>query len=209
MQAIIISFIISLIVPFAIINTIAPIIASIWLISIGESRIVIIAIAAMMLSPFAYVIATMPAIPFILVGKKLLDMRKAFTTASGFIFLLIFSLWTYVLMSLWTIFVFTYSPEIHQDRSIPHLLLAYSTSTAAFSYMATKEDSNNKSALFACFVNQLSSLFLAGLIVFSSFTLAEIILFYLKFVLAAFVIGAGIGVFFSNRFARTKNNSMQ
>lgn len=211
MQKIILYTFILLFVPFVIINAIAFIMASIWLVSIGEGGIILIAIGAMILSPVAYVIAFIPAMPIILIGAKLLEMKKAYATATGHILLFAGALWTYALMVAWTIFVFTYSSEIYENRSIPHLLLAYVTSTAAFSYMASKEDGSNNTAYFACYLSQLSSLFFSGLILFSNLTLTEIIIYYIIFVLVAFVLGAAVGVFASKRFERlnwqSKNNS--
>ncbi len=92
-------------------------------------------------------------------------------------------------MAGWTIYVFSYLPEIIIDKSLPYIWLAYCVSAAPFSYMASKETNENWSAHFATLTNQMSSAALTLMIIFADLEMSEMIPIFLGIIIIFYTIG--------------------
>ena len=183
------SFMMIFALPLVFLNWFAPIVAVIWLLYLGDFQILIMALVASFASSFGYAIGMLPAMVILLPGIFLIEKSSPLVKAVGMILLAIGGLWTYALMGLWTLFVFGYSPEVAIDRSIPYVLLAYSVSTAAFSYMASKETNAHWGTHYATLLNQLSSMVLCLMLLFSDFSISTMVIVFTGLVIIGYIIG--------------------
>lgn len=175
--------------PLVVINFSSPIVAIIWLVYLGEYLLLLISLIAVLLSTFMYALAMIPALAVLIPGIFLLEKKNALLRGVGLAISSIGGMWSYALMAGWTIYVFSYLPEIIIDKSLPHILLAYCVSTAPFSYMASKETNENWSAHFATLTNQMSSAALTLMIIFADLEMSEMIPIFLGIIIIFYTIG--------------------
>mgnify|MGYP001171012545 FL=1 len=186
--------------PLLILNFIAPTAAIIWLLYLGQFNILLLALGAIFVSTFAYVIAMIPSIAILIPGAQLISKENTTLKYIGFLLLAIGGFWNYILMGLWTLFVFFYaageavSTNSSDPPIIPYMLLAYSVSTASFSYMASKENSKNEGAFFATLVNQLSSAVFLAMTLLGIYGIEMIINIYIATVIICYLIGLFTGL---------------
>ena len=180
--------------PLLILNWIAGPVAVIWLLAIGDFYLVLTGAVGAFGASFGYALAMIPAVLIMLPGVFLSKINNFISKILGFIILSVTGLWTYILMAGWTFYVFGYVPEILEDRSIPHILFAYTIATGPFAFMASKEPSDNWGAGFAVLLNQLSTFALVLMLIFTSMQLSSQIIIFIGIILVGYVIGLASGL---------------
>jgi hypothetical protein len=201
------AFMIIFALPLVFLKWIAPIVSVVWLIYLGDYNILITGIIAGLISVFAYALAMIPAMALLVPGAMLIQRGSSILKALGYFVLSVGRFWNYVLMAGWTLYVFGYSPEAIEARSLPYLLFAYGVSIHPFSYMASKEDSDNWHADFATLLNQLSTAILLILLVFSNLEIISIVAIFALVVVFGYVIGLFSGLL--SPFRQSPENSYE
>ena len=124
--------------PILALNALGGIVSGIWLICLGQWKLVVFGLLVGIFATWLLSLVMMPAVALILLGSKLANKGKLL----GFLaFVSAASLWQYVLASIWCIAVFFSIAEHATDKTvIPRMIWAYGVAIAPWSYMAQGED---------------------------------------------------------------------
>ena len=146
-------------VPIMLLNLLGGIVSGIWLAILGEWNEIFRGILFMVVSGFAISIALMPSLLFaapaamaIQKGKKLL----------GIFFGSLSVLYTFVLMTIWCVWIMWLFGSSANDRSlIPLLIWSYGVALAPWMWLAQKDQQGggNEYSLFTIFFAQVSYIF--------------------------------------------------
>ena len=128
-------------VPMFALNALGGIVSGIWLICLGQWKLVVLGLLVGIFATWFLSLAMMPAMGLILLGSKLAERGKF----SGFLaFMSLASLWQYALISIWCIVVFFSLAAHATDKTIiPRMIWAYGVALAPLSYMAQGEDAGS------------------------------------------------------------------
>ena len=189
--------------PLLFLNWLAPVVEVVWLLLLGEIYLRVVGAAGVAGACFSYALLMIPAVIIMLPGAYLANINNFLTKILGFIVLSVTGLWSYILMAGWTFYVFGYVPEILEDRSIPHILFAYTIATAPFAYMASKETGDNWGATFAVLLNQVSTAALVGMLIFTSMQISSQIIIFVGIILVGYIIGLSSGLL--SQISKTKD----
>ena len=142
-------------VPIFALNALGGVVSGIWLLCIGQWKLVVFGLLAGIFATWLLSLAMMPAIGLILLGSKLAEKGKV----SAFLALVsMASLWQYVIAAIWCIAVFFSIAEHSTDKTvIPRMIWAYGVAIAPWVYMAQGEDQGSGavmmfSACIACLI---------------------------------------------------------
>jgi len=149
-------------------NFFAGIVGAIWLLCIGEWRIVVAGILASFTMPWWWLVVSLPTLALFPLLVFFSNKKNVLGMA---IFAFLADLYNSVLMTAWiaTVFFFAVDLIFWSDVSlIPMLLFAYSVATSPFLYMASKEPPDNFATSYSVLTIVIGSflivlLFLIGL----------------------------------------------
>jgi hypothetical protein len=125
-------------IPIFALNALGGVVSGIWLLCIGQWKLVVYGLLAGISATWLLSLAMMPAMGLILLGSKLAEKGKL----SAFLALVsMASLWQYVIASIWCVAVFLAIAEHSTDKTvIPRIIWAYGVAIAPWAYMARGED---------------------------------------------------------------------
>ncbi|HVU06624.1 MAG TPA: hypothetical protein VHE10_02455 [Candidatus Paceibacterota bacterium] len=126
------------IVPFIMLNVLGSIVSTIWLLFLGEWRLVVMGVIFILISSFVISILLLPTMGFMyLILKSLEKNRRVLVAIVGWLNLT----YTHVIGLVWTIGIFILMFNIAGDGNVfPYLLFGYGLATGPYAYMASKED---------------------------------------------------------------------
>jgi hypothetical protein len=126
-------------VPLLVLNLAGGIVAGVWLMFLGEWWPLVVGVAVIVGGAWACALLLSPSL---LIGMfaALLFERGGIYRLVAYPLVLAVSLWTYVVMCVWTLLWFFYfSHSALSGSIIPMMLWAYTVATAPWSYMAQRE----------------------------------------------------------------------
>jgi len=148
-------------IPIIVLNVISGIVSGIWLIILGQWKIVVAAILISLFVLFVYLIVAMIQMPLVLLMSYAVERsKKTLAMFSGFLNLFI----GYAIILFYVFMVLVKVIEISIKTNlniIPLLLLGYSVATGPFSYLASKEREDSFGSFIAVFIAQISYLLFA------------------------------------------------
>jgi hypothetical protein len=142
-------------IPILVLNIFGEIIGGVWLMFLGEWKLVICWFIFSIFAPYAYSIVLLIQIP--LAGLSILTLKKNMknlTLIIGFISSLI----TYLIITAYVLFIINKAVFISESKGIniiALLLFGYGIATGPFSYMASKEGPEATGSFIAVFVSQI------------------------------------------------------
>jgi len=134
-------------------NTFGGLVGGIWLLCIGEWKLVLGTFFITFIVPMVFSLVMLPAFGFGILGVKAMEKENVI----GLILCgVISTLYSYIVLSAWSLFVFDFFNRIHHEFGInytPLLLWGYSIATGPFFYMASKDNPNelNMGSSMGCF----------------------------------------------------------
>jgi len=174
-----------LISPIKILNFAGGIVGGLWLIINGQWRFILILIILGIVSVWIISLLLLPGLLFAVPVAYGSNHKKYFFS---YLFGIINLVWTYVVMTAWSVASYVFILNQHTEGSIfPYLLLSYSLATSPWTYMAQKEQAPDLSATtIGAFFLCLGSLFLFifNLISRGPSTSQQIIVFGISMVIA-------------------------
>ncbi len=138
--------------PLVILNVIGTIVAVIWLLCVGQWKLIILGFIVSFLFKFAYMIPALIHLPLGFLALKC--MEKKYNLLSLFI-VFINLLFINSINLVWIFFVYATSVHLVTGNSLPYLLFGYAVATAPISYMAS-EDRDSISTSLGVFLTQLA-----------------------------------------------------
>jgi hypothetical protein len=158
-------------VPIMLLNTFGGIVAGIWLAILGEWWALGTGAVLLLVSMFGLSFVLMP-------GILVFGMPGAYLLSRGSVlaypFALLSSLYTFAVMTVWSVWVFNLYMQYADARSFfPLLLWSYGTATGPWTYMASKERDNTASTVSA-FAAQLGYIVMIVMAVFFQPTLLDL-----------------------------------
>ena len=149
-----------------------------------------------LVAPFALTFPLMLSMIFIVPGAFLFE-KGFFGKVIGFPFLILGSLVTWGVITVWGILVFDYAEILYSKNAydiIPYLLLAYSVATSPWSYMASKESPDNIGAIIPNIFNQIAAVIIIYIIGFQKADILIIGPTYIGFMLFGFILSLLFGL---------------
>jgi len=144
--------------PIVGLNIAGGIAGAIWLLVLGEWRLVLIAILVSIAFPFAYSLISMPQIGLLALMHRFRDRHRKLALAVGFGNMLI----SHAINLAWLVLVFYLALRYSEGHSvIPYLLFGWEVALGPFQYMATKEPPDSIGTYVAVYLMQVSYLVLA------------------------------------------------
>jgi hypothetical protein len=133
-----------------IVNTFGGLVAGIWLLAMGEWRLVVLGFLLSFIMPTAWSIASIPMLGFAaLLFTRSEQPNRPAVAAGGFVL----SIWNAALISMWCASVFfLFTGKIEEGTTLPLLLWAYSTTMAPLAYMASKEPPDSHGTALGMFL---------------------------------------------------------
>ncbi len=148
-------------VPIMLLNVFGGIISGIWLIALGQWKLVVGAFFFTMLVPWAYslvAILQMPLAALLMYAQE--RNKKKLCLTLGFINIFI----SHLIILIYVFFIVGIAVDISIYRNLNTyvlLLLGYGVATSPFSYMASKEGPDSLASMLGVFVAQMSYLIFA------------------------------------------------
>ena len=127
-----------LVVPIIILNSLAGLVGGVWLLWLGEWKLVLGGFLLSVFAPFWASLLVMPGMIFAIPGIAAIERGN---TWIGTILVSLSGLWTYTVVTIWCLVAFWYVPQFgsNSDPFLPFLLFAYAVATAPWALMAQKE----------------------------------------------------------------------
>lgn len=125
-------------VPMFILNSLAGIVGGIWLILLGDWKLVIAGFVVAVAAPFWASLLIMPGLIFTIPAVAAMEKGH---TMSGTILASLSGLWTYGVVTGWCLVAFWYV-SVHRhggEPILPFLLFAYAVATAPWALLARKD----------------------------------------------------------------------
>lgn len=173
-------------IPIIFLNFFGGIIAGIWLLFLGQWKLVLGAFIFTMLIPYAYLIVTLIQMPLVALLSYAQNKNKKYLGLTvGFINILI----AHVIILIYVFFILDKAIMISASKNlniIALLLFGYGVATSPFSYMASKEGSNATGSFLAVFVSQISYIIFAIVYLFNYLAIAIPIILLIVFVIEVF-----------------------
>jgi hypothetical protein len=136
-----------LLVPLGIMNLLGGLISGIWLAFLGHWGLIGYGFLIIAFASFGIGFAMMPSLLFAVPAMSLIEKGNNFF---GYIFLLLSSLYTYGILTLWCILILTYyMNQVDNDSIIPVLIWSYGVATGPIGFIAQKE--RNEYSVIATF----------------------------------------------------------
>lgn len=174
-----------LVVPIILLNFLGGIVSGIWLIIIGDWGTFLSGLAYMLFGAFGLSILMFPGLALALPVVKLLESgREKMALLVGLPSLL----WTYGLLTISCVWVFSWVMASAENATVPYLLWSYAVATAPWTYMAQKDaQAGNDSAAHTAFFAQLGmiSLFVAYLTDPSDLSIGRLVWWFAPLMVAA------------------------
>lgn len=125
-------------IPMFILNSLAGLIGGAWLLWLGEWKLVVASVLLTISAPLWTSLLLIPGMVF--AAPSLAALEKGHTTV-GVILAALSALWTYTVITVWSLTVFWYVPTFWDPNQpiSPFLLFAYATATGPWAVMAQKE----------------------------------------------------------------------
>lgn len=145
-------------VPIILLNYFSGIVGGIWLLILGQWRLVFASIAVSFVVPLAYSLVTIIQMPLVLLMSYAEERnKKTLAIFSGFINLFIGHavIFFYVFGVLEAVIKISIKTHL---SIIPFLVLGYSVATGPFSFMASRESEDSVGSFIGVFVTQISYL---------------------------------------------------
>jgi len=137
--------------PLLILNVIGTIIGVIWLLCIGQWKLVIVGLIVSFLFKFIYTLPALIQIPLGLLAYKCAEKKYNFlATIIVFINLLFIN----IVNLLWIFLVYGISIHLATGNSLPYLLFGYAVATAPLSFIAS-QDRDSATTSLGIFLTQL------------------------------------------------------
>lgn len=165
--------------PMLLLNMLGGIVSGIWLIFIGEWRMLLLGVAIIVGGNLIASIALMPGMVLTVPGMALHESGGA---RKSLAYPLLFGgiLWIYLVMSAWAIGAFIIFMRSADSRSwIPLLIWSYGVATAQWTYMAQKETDSSDFSVFAVMFLQIAYLVLMVMVSFFKTTIGHAIIGFL------------------------------
>lgn len=125
-------------IPLALLNLIGGIIAGIWLAILGEWSAILLGCGILFVGAFAVSLLLVPGLG--LAGMGVMAIERG-NKLLGWLFILLASPWTYVVIIGWEVFIFTtFGKRVTADNMVPMWLWTYGAATGVWSYLASKEE---------------------------------------------------------------------
>ncbi len=141
-----------LLVPLGIMNLLGGLISGIWLAFLGHWGLIGYGFLIIAFASFGIGFAMMPSLLFAVPAMSLIEKGNNFF---GYIFLLLSSLYTYGILTLWCILILTYyMNQVDNDSIIPVLIWSYGVATGPIGFIAQKE--RNEYSVIATFFIQIA-----------------------------------------------------
>lgn len=142
--------------PILFLNLLGGIVGGVWILFLGEWRLVVLGIILSSIIPLLYSLTLLIQMPMFLFidylqkhGKKLLTMIFSFLNI----------LFSHVIIVFYVILIADRSilfSEINSLNVVPFLLFGYAVATGPFTYMASKEGDDGAASFIAVFMAQLA-----------------------------------------------------
>jgi hypothetical protein len=173
-------------IPIIFLNFFGGIISGIWLLFLGQWKLVLGAVFFTIFVPYAYSIVLLIQMPLasLIVFAKNKNKKKLGLTA-GFISLLI----GHVIILIYVFFVLAKVISIYESKNlnvIALLLFGYGVATSPFGYMASKEGPGAIGSFLSVFVSQISYIILAIAYLFNYLVIAIPIILLIVFGIEVF-----------------------
>jgi hypothetical protein len=125
-------------VPMFILNSLAGLVGGVWLLWLGDWKLVLVGFLAAACAPLWTSILLLPGLVF--AGPGIAAIERGYTV-TGIALASLSGLWTYIVVTIWCIAAFWYVPHYwtHGQPIVPFLLFAYSVATSPWAIMAQKE----------------------------------------------------------------------
>ena len=181
-----------LFIPLYLLNQLRGIVAGGWLIYLGDWQILGIALGSFLLSMFGLALFWMPSFIFSIPARFLLK-KAGILKVLGYFLGCLAGAWTYLIMGVWTLSVFTFALDASEGQySVPYLMLAYALANGPFSYAVPKKEPDFDTNL-AVITNQLSSVTLLILLALTKISLVSILMIFVLVILIGSLTALGFG----------------
>ena len=145
-------------VPIVALNILGGIGGAIWLLVLGEWKLVLIAVLVSIAFPFAYSVIMLVQVPLSALMHHFKDKNRKLALTIGFVNMLI----GHAVNLVWLVLVFYLALHYSEGQNvIPYLLFGWEVAVSPFQYMATKEPPDNIGTYVAVYLLQISYLILA------------------------------------------------
>ncbi|WP_271065391.1 hypothetical protein [Caulobacter sp. NIBR1757] len=171
-------------IPIMLLNWLGGIVGFIWLIVLGDWATIGLGVAVLLVGTFAIGLALAPGM---LVMAPMAALYERGRRTSALVIGALGLLWTYAVLTVWCVGMFTYMlSRAEGDSIIPYLLWGYGAATGPWTYMAHKESRADPSApaTMTAFAAQLGvmSMMVGALIDQSDLSFERLAWFFVPFV---------------------------
>ena len=150
-----IKFINASLIPVMVLNIGAAIVGGIWLLILGEWRLVLLGVIVAAVMPWIYSLLMIVTMPFMSLIVHLQEKRKKFLfILVGWINMLI----THAVHFFYVLAIFLLAVNYGVDNPMPYLLLGWMVAVGPFQYMARAESSNSLGTFMGMYLVQISYL---------------------------------------------------
>ena len=163
-----------LLVPLGIMNMLGGLISGIWLAFLGHWALIGYGFLIIAFASFGIGFAMMPSLLFAVPAMSLLEKGNKFF---GYIFLLLSTLYTYVILTLWCLLILAYyMNQVDNDSIIPVLIWSYGVATGPIGFIAQKEQ--NEYSMISTFFIQIAFLISIISIYFIGLTFLNLLILF-------------------------------
>jgi hypothetical protein len=173
-------------IPVMVLNFGGGIVGGIWLAILGKWGLIGLGIASMLISSSALSLALTPSFFFMAPASLALDRQRYVT---GVLCLALGNLWTYIVMTVWSVGCFKVVFGYYDSGSIwPYLLLSYGMATSPWTYLATRAGPDGWSSHIGAFGACVGAIAVMGVFLFSdSATLIDSVVAFCLPMLVVFI----------------------
>jgi hypothetical protein len=177
-------------------NFFGSIVAVVWLLILGEWRIVLGSIAVLVIAPLALGLLLLPGMLF---GAPALSLAERRHTGLAVPFTFLTITWTHVVISAWALAVFLVaSAHLTQANFWPLLLWSYGVAVGPWSYMAAKEQTSAEGGLgsgITLFFTQLAYVVMLGAGVVFRLPIGELFLVFASVMVVSVLLQTALTTF--------------
>ena len=190
-------FMFLLVFPISVMNFLGGTIALVWLLFLGEWRLVLLGFMYLIIGPFAVGFAMLPGLVFAAPAHSFLESGKKILAG---LFILMSTFYTVSILSIWCIWILIeFSKYAGDNLVIPSLLWSYGVAMGTLQYLATKDEaSGNQGTHTSVFFAQVAYVLTLLMIVFIGASLTDVIFLFISVMFLGFVFQWGI-IFLDNK----------
>jgi hypothetical protein len=194
-------FLNALSVPLMVLNIFGEVVSGIWLLIIGDWRVVLLGIGIVIVSSFGLSILMLPSLLF--AGLAALGKR-----VSQIIAVVLSMLYTGAIIVIWcSVVLFLFGRQVSPKNLVPVMIWSYGVAVGPWAYMASHED--NPHSMLSTFFAELGYAVVLLMVFFGSPSFLDLVLVLAGFMLVAQVINWVLFAILSREEKRSKMRGVE